>query len=198
MPHAPSITCGGSLAPCQLVNQAKARVRVRPGDRRIPDLDGSRADRRRPLPERLVTVAAGTAAQKGIAEQIRSTQAQMFEQNALVATWNPVHMQRWEDAVALGDRGATAVSQVHDAVITRVSAAASVADHHHDDTVHNLLFPAFKQGNHKAANAALLKANRYVQVPYNALLKCGHGSTSCATKTSRPPADMPAPPGSWE
>ena len=82
-----------------------------------------------------------TAAQKGIAEQIRSTQAQMFEQNALVATWNPVHMQRWEEAVTLGDRGATAVSNVHDSVITRVSAAASVADHHHDDTVHNLLFP---------------------------------------------------------
>ncbi len=112
-----------------------------------------------------------TAAQKGIAEQIRSTQAQMFEQNALVATWNPVHMRRWEEAVTLGDRGATAVSEVHDPVITRVSAAASVADHHHDDTVHNLLFPAFKHGNRQAATAALLKANRYVQVPYNALLE---------------------------
>ncbi len=111
-----------------------------------------------------------SAAQKGVAEQIRSTQAQMFEQDALVATWNPVHMQRWEAAVALGDHGAAAVSKVHDHVIATVSANASVADHHHDDTVHHLLFPAFKRGDHAAALAALLKANRYVQVPYRALL----------------------------
>src|SRR5690242_1869942 len=63
-------------------------------------------------------------AERGIAQQIRSTQAQMFEQNALVATWDPVHISRWEQAVTLGDRGAAAVATVHDPVISRISAGA--------------------------------------------------------------------------
>ena len=111
------------------------------------------------------------AAVQGISKQIRSTQAQMFEQNALVATWDPVHIQRWKDAVALGDSGAVAVQKVPDPVIKKISAGAQDADHHHDESVNGELFPAFEAGNHAAALAALKKANTYVQVPYNALLK---------------------------
>ena len=111
------------------------------------------------------------AAVAGIGEQIRSTQAQMYEQNALVATQDPVHMQRWEDAVKIGDAGAAAVQKVPDPVIKKISADASVADHNHDNTVHNLLFPAFQKGDPAAEVAALKKANNYVQVPYEALLK---------------------------
>ena len=43
---------------------------------------------------------------KGIAMQIRSTQIRMAEQSLLVATWDPKHMQAWEDGVTLGDQGA--------------------------------------------------------------------------------------------
>jgi methyl-accepting chemotaxis protein len=108
---------------------------------------------------------------KGIAMQIRSTQIQMTEQSLLVATWDPKHMQAWEDGVTLGDQGAKMVATVHDPVINRISAGASTADHHHDDAVHNLLFPAFKAGDHAAAVKALIKADAFVRVPYNALLQ---------------------------
>ncbi|HEY0388022.1 MAG TPA: methyl-accepting chemotaxis protein [Gaiellales bacterium] len=110
-------------------------------------------------------------AEKGIALQIRSTQVQMTEQSLLVATWDARHMQAWQDGVTLGDQGAKMVATVHDPVVNRISAAASTADHHHDETVHNLLFPAFRRGDHAAAVRALIKADGYVRVPYNALLK---------------------------
>jgi hypothetical protein len=64
----------------------------------------------------------------------------MTEQSLLVATWDGSHMQAWENGVRLGDRGAKMVATVHDPVINRISAQAQTADHHHDDTVHNLLF----------------------------------------------------------
>ncbi|MDX6522321.1 MAG: methyl-accepting chemotaxis protein [Gaiellales bacterium] len=108
---------------------------------------------------------------KGVALQIRSTQVQMTEQSLLVATWDPAHMQAWEDGVTLGDQGAKMVATVDDPIIKSISSQASTADHHHDDTVHNLLFPAFKSGNHAAARAALIKADGFVRVPYTALLK---------------------------
>src|SRR5438876_2748394 len=108
---------------------------------------------------------------KGVALQIRSTQVQMTEQSLLVATWNPAHIQAWEDGVTLGDEGSKMVATVNDPMINRISSQAAVADHHHDDTVHNLLFPAFKAGDHAAAEAALIKADGFVRVPYNALLK---------------------------
>src|SRR5437879_10529595 len=78
---------------------------------------------------------------KGIAMQIRSTKIQMTEQSLLVATWDPKHIQAWEGGVTLGDQGAKMVATVHDPVINQISAAAKTADHHHDDTVHRLLFP---------------------------------------------------------
>jgi len=102
---------------------------------------------------------------KGIAMQIRSTQIQMTEQSLLVATWDPKHMQAWEQGVTLGDEGAKMVATVHDPVINRISAAASTADHNHDKTVHTLLFPAFKAGGHAAAEKALVKADAFVRVP---------------------------------
>jgi methyl-accepting chemotaxis protein len=108
---------------------------------------------------------------KGVALQIRSTQIQMTEQSLLVATWDPAHMQAWEDGVTLGDEGSKMVATVKDPVINRISSQATVADHHHDETVNNLLFPAFKAGDHAAAEAALIKADGFVRVPYNALLK---------------------------
>jgi HAMP domain-containing protein len=107
----------------------------------------------------------------GVALQIRSTQVQMTEQSLLVATWDPAHMRAWEDGVTLGDQGAKMVATVNDPIIKSISSQASTADHHHDDTVHNLLFPAFKVGDHAAARAALVKADGFVRVPYNALLK---------------------------
>src|SRR5689334_12714118 len=110
-------------------------------------------------------------AEKGIAMQIRSTQIQMTEQSLLVATWDPKHIQAWEDGVTLGNEGAKMVATVQDPVINRISTEASTADHNHDKTVHGLLFPAFRAGDHAAARAALLKADTYVRVPYNALLK---------------------------
>jgi methyl-accepting chemotaxis protein len=95
----------------------------------------------------------------------------MTEQSLLVATWDPKHMQAWEQGVTLGDEGAKMVATVHDPVINRISAAASTADHNHDKTVHTLLFPAFKAGDHAAAEKALVKADAFVRVPYNALLQ---------------------------
>ncbi|MDX6546750.1 MAG: methyl-accepting chemotaxis protein [Gaiellales bacterium] len=108
---------------------------------------------------------------KGVALQIRSTQVQMTEQSLLVATWDPTHMQAWEDGVTLGDQGAKMVATVDDPIIKSISSQASTADHHHDETVHNLLFPAFQAGDHAAAKAALIKADGFVRVPYGALLK---------------------------
>ena len=110
-------------------------------------------------------------AEKGIAMQIRSTQIQMTEQSLLVATWDPDHIQAWEGGVTLGDQGAKMVATVHDPIINRISTAASAADHNHDKTVHTLLFPAFRANDHAAARAALIKADHFVRVPYNALLQ---------------------------
>jgi hypothetical protein len=45
----------------------------------------------------------------------------MYEQNALIATGDARHIERWKQAVALGDGGAEAVGKVHDPVITRIS-----------------------------------------------------------------------------
>jgi len=63
------------------------------------------------------------------------------------------------------------VATVHDPVINRISNGARSADHRHDAMVHNKLFPAFERGDRRAAQAALRKADRFVRVPYAALLK---------------------------
>jgi methyl-accepting chemotaxis protein len=101
----------------------------------------------------------------GEATQIQGTRQQMAAQALYVATFDPRYKAEWEAGVALGDRGAAVVQKLGDPVIARISAAANTADHHHDDTVHRLLFPAVARGDHAAAVQALRLADRYVRVP---------------------------------
>jgi methyl-accepting chemotaxis protein len=110
---------------------------------------------------------------KGSQMQIESAQQQLGAQALYVATFEPKYKAEWEAGVALGDRGTKIVQGLGDPVIAQISQSAANADHHHDATVHSLLFPAVARGDHKAALAALEKADRYVRIPLAALEKIG-------------------------
>jgi methyl-accepting chemotaxis protein len=111
------------------------------------------------------------AATTGVNQQIHGTEMQMAAQANLVATMDRSWEARWEAGVAMADRGSEAVSAIGDPVITKISTDANAADHKHDVTVHDKLFPAVEAGDQAAARAALGRANAFVQVPYDALVK---------------------------
>jgi methyl-accepting chemotaxis protein len=105
------------------------------------------------------------SALEGANLQKAGTQQQMAAQALYVATFDARYKAEWEAGVALGDRGASAVQALHDPTVSRIASAAATADHHHDDTVHRLLFPAVARGDRAAALKALALADRYVRVP---------------------------------
>jgi methyl-accepting chemotaxis protein len=111
------------------------------------------------------------AATKGATDQVHGTEVQMMAQANLVATMDPSWEARWEEGVTIANRASEAVSSLGDPVITKISEDANTADHHHDAAVHDELFPAVERGDRKAALAALQRANRFVQVPFEALQK---------------------------
>ncbi len=114
-----------------------------------------------------------THAVDGIDLQIEGTRQQLAAQALYVATFEPKYKAEWLAGVDKGNRGSAIVTAIGDPIITKISAAANTADHHHDDTVHKLLFPAVAAGDHKAAVAALIKADHFVRIPLAAQLKVG-------------------------
>jgi methyl-accepting chemotaxis protein len=97
--------------------------------------------------------------------QIKGTRQQLAAQALYVATFDPKYKQEWEDGVGIADKGTQIVSSLGDPVIAKIATSANTADHHHDDTVHKLLFPAVAKGDHKAAVAALRLADHFVRIP---------------------------------
>jgi methyl-accepting chemotaxis protein len=97
--------------------------------------------------------------------QIRGTRQQASAQALYVATFDPRYKAEWEEGVALGDRGTAAVQKLGDPVIARIASSANEADHNHDASVHDLLFPAVARRDKAASLAALEKADRFVRVP---------------------------------
>jgi methyl-accepting chemotaxis protein len=110
-------------------------------------------------------------ADEGAALQIRGTQQQMGAQALYVATGDQRYKDEWEAGVALSDRGARAVDALHDPTTTKIADGANTADHTHDATVNDKLFPAVARGDHEAALAALAVADKAVRTPLNAQLK---------------------------
>jgi methyl-accepting chemotaxis protein len=107
----------------------------------------------------------------GVALQIEGTRQQLAAQALYVATFDPKFKAEWLAGVAKSDKGSAVVKAIGNPNITKISAAANVADHHHDATVHGLLFPAVAKGDHVAAVKALVKANKFVRVPLAAQMK---------------------------
>jgi methyl-accepting chemotaxis protein len=105
--------------------------------------------------------------------QIEGTRTQMAAQALYVATFDDRYRREWLHGVALSDTGTAAVQKLGDPAIARIASGANTADHHHDDTVHRLLFPAVARHDHAAAVAALRLADRYVRVPLAAQQRIG-------------------------
>ena len=101
----------------------------------------------------------------GSQTQIKGTRQQMAAQALYVATFDPKYKAQWEQGVELGNRGTTAVQALGNKSIAAIANGANTADHHHDDAVHSLLFPAVARGDHKAALAALEQADTFVRIP---------------------------------
>ncbi len=101
----------------------------------------------------------------GAARQAAGTRQQQASQALYVATGEERYKQEWEAGVAISDKAGAAVDALHDPTVSRIAAAATAADHKHDDTVHKQLFPAMQRGDMVAAKAALLLADKYVRVP---------------------------------
>jgi methyl-accepting chemotaxis protein len=112
-------------------------------------------------------------ADEGAALQVRGTQQQMAAQALYVATGEARYKAEWEAGVALSDRGAKAVDALHDATTTKIASSANDADHTHDATVNEQLFPAMARGDHAAALIALRAADKAVRIPFAAQLKIG-------------------------
>jgi methyl-accepting chemotaxis protein len=113
-----------------------------------------------------------THAVEGIDLQIEGTRQQLAAQALYVATFEPKYKAEWLAGVDKGNKGSAVVTAIGDPIITQISAAANTADHHHDD-VHKYLFPAVAAGDHKAAVAALIKADHFARIPLAAQLKVG-------------------------
>jgi methyl-accepting chemotaxis protein len=111
---------------------------------------------------------AWDAAVTGADEQLRGTQQQMAAQALYVATGAPRYKAEWEAGVAMSNRGAAAVSALHDPTIGRIARTANAADHRHDASVNEHLFPAVADGDHAAALTALREADRFVRIPLRA------------------------------
>src|SRR4051812_7090229 len=105
---------------------------------------------------------------QGAARQAAGTRQQQAAQALYVATGEPRYKAEWEQGVEISDKAGKAVDALHDPTVSRISAAATAADHKHDDTVHTKLFPAMARGDMVAAKAALALADKYVRVPLEA------------------------------
>ena len=77
-------------------------------------------------------------------EQISGTRQQWGAQALYVATFLPRYKAEWEAGVGMSDKGTKVIQGLGDPVIAQIADSANTADHHHDDTVHNLLFPAVR------------------------------------------------------
>jgi methyl-accepting chemotaxis protein len=111
------------------------------------------------------------AAVAGANQQVQGTRQQMAAQALYVATFLPRYKAEWEAGVAMSDKGSAAVEKIGDPGIAQISNAANAADHKHDASVHDLLFPAVARGDHAAALKALKLADGYVRVPLAAAQK---------------------------
>src|SRR4051812_4332773 len=132
----------------------------------------------------VATLLLGSSAQKewhkaqawnkavaGIALQIEGSRQQLAAQALYVATFDPKFKAEWLAGVDKSDKGSAVVKGIGDPIIAKISAEANTADHLHDKTVNEVLFPAVAKGDHPGAVAALVKANRYVRVPLAGQLK---------------------------
>jgi methyl-accepting chemotaxis protein len=111
---------------------------------------------------------AWRTALEGAADQADGTRQQQAAQALYVATGEVRYKREWEAGVAAGERGGAAVEKLHDPVVSKLAAGATVADQNHDKTVNSKLFPAMASGDTAAAHAALLEADKYVRVPLQA------------------------------
>jgi methyl-accepting chemotaxis protein len=111
------------------------------------------------------------AAVAGANLQVEGTRQQMAAQALYVATFLPRYKAEWEAGVALSNKGSAAVEAIGDPGIAKISTAANAADHEHDASVHDKLFPAVARGDHAAALAALKLADRFVRIPLAAAEK---------------------------
>jgi methyl-accepting chemotaxis protein len=107
----------------------------------------------------------------GASLQVRGAQQQQAAQALYALTFNPRYKAEWEAGVAMSDKGSAAVEKVGDPGIAQISNGANAADHKHDASVHDKLFPAVARGDHAAALKALKLADGYVRVPLGAALK---------------------------
>jgi len=104
-------------------------------------------------------------------EQIRGTRQQLAAQALLVSTFDPKYKREWLAGVEISNKASKVINGLHDPTITKISAKANAADHEHDATVNDRLFPAVAAGDHEAALAALRDADRFVRVPLAGLEK---------------------------
>ena len=119
----------------------------------------------------------------------------MSAQAHLVATMDPRFEADFDRGVEQSNQGAARVAALHDPVVTRISATANAADHTHDATVGDKLFPAVEAGDRDAALAALETADRAVGVVLEKVESIGEhvnarhaaaiGSAHAATATAR-------------
>jgi methyl-accepting chemotaxis protein len=117
--------------------------------------------------------SAVSRADEGAAAQREGTRAQMVAQTYAVALMEPGYEKDFEDAVAASDAGSAQVAKLHDAQVTEISASANDADHTHDATINQELFPAVRRGDRDGALRALKKADEAVGVVFAKLQTIG-------------------------
>jgi methyl-accepting chemotaxis protein len=113
---------------------------------------------------RWTEVVAIGKANEGAAAQREGTRAQMTAQAHLVATMDPRYERDFEAGVAASDAGAKRVEALDDPTVSGIANSANEADHLHDATITDELFPAVKRGDRQAALRALKKADAAVAI----------------------------------
>ena len=102
----------------------------------------------------------------GASEQVAGIQAQRAAQALYAATGKPRYRTAFERGVRTETAGSRAVLRVGDARINSIAARAQVADRQYDRVVQARLFPAVAIRDPIATRAALVEADRLVEVGY--------------------------------
>jgi len=100
----------------------------------------------------------------GASEQIAGIQAERAAQALYAATGKPQYRTAFERGVRTATAGSRAVLRVGDAQINSITARAQVADLQHDRVVRARLFPAVARRDRIATRAALLEADKLIEV----------------------------------
>ena len=102
----------------------------------------------------------------GAAEQIAGIQVQRAAQALYAATGKPQYRTATERGMRTATTGSRAVLRVGDARINSITARAQAADLQHDRVVEARLFPAVARRDPIATRAALVEADRLIEVGY--------------------------------